>query len=1289
MLKEKMTRMIVAVACIIVLMVPYAIPSLAVIKDTDTSVKLDILPDHGGKDPSGELTSEEKELYDYSPRKYVVNGDTVYKLIEHEDQDWQNELYCLDAAMIFPGLNEDFQEYENKGSLLDSSNSSVKKLKMGTSNGSDSTEWKKNYSALTWLIKNMYLPTQDPASQKNIFLSKVFSNFQDEKLNGKTEEEKLSIIRTYLSDADIDVTQQEVIWHFTNADNSKYSSISTIERDAGFEAAREEDFRNKMMKHMYNYLVSKANLNEDESAKEVPSFASTNPKASFDDNYYIAGTFKINPGDYSSSDYSVSVLDQAGRTISNYKVKVKGESDFTTKSIGEVATSEFSIYVPKSNTNVEKVRVELKYDTFETKASLWKNKDENEDSPRYQPVVFIVREPESHTARLEVELDKQVFDLAVRQYIIKVNDKLQDRAPNPDYTDLKNGNAMTAIYRHAKTPLKITAGDTVTFEIRVYNEGDIPAKNVKIAFSVPTGFEYIEDNDINQQYGWNLAENGDGTNRDLYITDYLKNELPGFDKKNDNVPPSEYVQIVCRASDEVVSSKVLTPVSEVASSESTSEGHTDRDSDDLNNDYVKNDLDATNYSGDINNKADLTDSNYYYRGRQDDDDFEKVEVENPEKPAFDLNLKKFVSGKKGSGTLSSTREPKVNVTPLKNGKTDAEYTMQKSGVQAKVGDIITYTLRVYNEGQVDGYAEEVSDYLPEGLGYLLNYKANEDNYWQLPKDDTSIKTIKLNTIENAVSNVSKSDFTDEITSLSDVQVVVGKVKLTSTKLKSDTSSNANIIKGFDKKNGTTLDYKDINITCVVLSTDNSNNNLRNIGEIIKTTDENRNEIADVDSTPDSVDQNNYPDSEKRPDGTMQDDNDYEELSPEAEKKQEFDLSLKKFITGVNDTKITDRVPVVTKGTNGKPVITSHNKTALKIANNDLITYTIRVYNEGDTAGYAKEVADGIPDGLVFVKDNEINKKYGWKLYDKNGNETSDLNQATVIKTNYLSLAQSKLRNENCLLTPYDAERGTISYQDVQVVFRVNEDKIDKTRGIVNLAEISDDEDENGNSIRDVDSEPANGKDGEDDLDKENVYVKFFDLSLQKYLSKIIITENGQTREIDVKASDGLQKVEIHRKRINTTTVKFVYTLVVKNEGEIAGYADEIVDYIPDGFEFIPEDNKGWTKVTDKAAVTDALVKTLIEPGQTASVQITLKWKNGDSNFGMKDNLAEINKASNPSGSKDIDSTPGNLVAGEDDQDNAPVMISISTGNAPTYVILSAAVVAIIGTGAIMIKKYVC
>ena len=51
--------------------------------------------------------------------------------------------------------------------------------------------------------------------------------------------------------------------------------------------------------------------------------------------------------------------------------------------------------------------------------------------------------------------------------------------------------------------------------------------------------------------------------------------------------------------------------------------------------------------------------------------------------------------------------------------------------------------------------------------------------------------------------------------------------------------------------------------------------------------------------------------------------------------------------------------------------------------------------------------------------------------------------------------------------------------------------------------------------------------------------------VKKDLVKIIITDNGTTREIDVSNTDALQKVEIHRKRIDSTVVKFVYNITIK------------------------------------------------------------------------------------------------------------------------------------------------
>jgi hypothetical protein len=54
----------------------------------------------------------------------------------------------------------------------------------------------------------------------------------------------------------------------------------------------------------------------------------------------------------------------------------------------------------------------------------------------------------------------------------------------------------------------------------------------------------------------------------------------------------------------------------------------------------------------------------------------------------------------------------------------------------------------------------------------------------------------------------------------------------------------------------------------------------------------------------------------------------------------------------------------------------------------------------------------------------------------------------------------------------------------------------------------------------------------------------------------------------------------------------------------------------------------------------------------------------------------------------IDSTPGNDKKGEDDEDDAPVIITTATGSAQTYITLALVSVSIIAGGVILIKKFV-
>ena len=153
-------------------------------------------------------------------------------------------------------------------------------------------------------------------------------------------------------------------------------------------------------------------------------------------------------------------------------------------------------------------------------------------------------------------------------------------------------------------------------------------------------------------------------------------------------------------------------------------------------------------------------------------------------------------------------------------------------------------------------------------------------------------------------------------------------------------------------------------------------------------------------------------------------------------------------------------------------------------------------------------------------------------------------------------------------------------------------------------------------------------------------------------------------------------------------MKFRYSIKITNEGKIAGEATEISDYIPNGLKFVQEDNPDWRE-EDGKVVTNKLAGTTLEPGESAEVEILLTWVNSESNMGVMINTAEISKDHNNYGTPDIDSTPNNKVPGEDDIDDAPVMLTIKTGSEIiAYASLMLGFIAIIAVGINIIKNKV-
>ena len=137
----------------------------------------------------------------------------------------------------------------------------------------------------------------------------------------------------------------------------------------------------------------------------------------------------------------------------------------------------------------------------------------------------------------------------------------------------------------------------------------------------------------------------------------------------------------------------------------------------------------------------------------------------------------------------------------------------------------------------------------------------------------------------------------------------------------------------------TLDYKDIQVQFEVVADpmEYADKLITNWAEISE--DSNN----DIDSTPGNEDK-------------KEDDIDYEPVELTY-----FDLSLRKFITKVNETDYNNRVPQVDTSKLGKVDengnrITSatykHTKDPVIVETGNTVEYTIRIYNEGTMAGYA-------------------------------------------------------------------------------------------------------------------------------------------------------------------------------------------------------------------------------------------------------------------------------------------------------------------------------------------------
>ena len=1219
----------------------------------------------------------------------INNGNKrVWKVIVYENDgttmNFDNTIYCLKAEKGFYTAtpNSFKQTYDKMVDFAD------KASLVPTIFENDDY-----YYAATWILDHAYIPYYAKSGDSvEVQSQKTEQAAQDREdlLNAAGMSDSL---KQELTDDDIDVVQQMALWYFTNtkaeensdiyhvdfAGEPSFQEIAIAEKGVGSYTTMSDvnETRADAMKKLYQYMVKTAKSTENieyykthnGKVEEPITLDSTlNPTVELDGSNYIVGPYKINKNNDLPFELNAKFTDQNGTDLNGKYTLLNSSKQAVAQgtTIKDLVGQSFYISIPSSNID-DITKIKFSYTgSYRTSSKGFWTTTQNPDT--VQPLVAVEKQETPLSGEKEVGVAKREFDLALRKFISEVNGKEINREPIVDVSNLNKmvdgAKITTATYNHNKKPVAVKPGDIVTYTIRVYNEGELDGYVGEITDYLPAELEFIndvenypEETDFNAGYGWKI----DASNNRVIKTNKLAYSSEAADRDQNasnlikayNGTTLDYkeVKVKCRVKNSTESLKKITNLAQITQETDSKGGAvTDRDSVPNGNFTLPSDTDLPTYKDD-----EINSEKQYIPGQEDDDDFEKVIIQE-----FDLALRKFISGKNGTTLIG--REPSVDVTNLANGTaTTATYNHPKKAVDMARGDVVEYTIRVYNEGSIDGYANKIVDKLPAELEFLPENETNIQYGWQVSEDGRTVTTDYLSEARGGIP------------------------------VSTATTSNQNLIKAFD---GTTLSYKDVKIVCKVKDTAEFGKKLTNLAEITEAKDSEGNDVIDRDSetnnmqVPSDEDLPAYKDDEINNEYVpgQEDDDDFEKV-----RVVYFDLALRKFITAVDDQEVTTRVPQLSIGEDGN-IKYDHTKDPVEVENGDVVTYTIRIYNEGLIDGYATEVKDDIPDGLKFLPDNPINREYRWQ-------ESEDGQSVT---TDYLSKAQEENDGDN-LIKAYDPEKGLTEsnpdYRDVKIAFQVTEPNT-SDRILVNTAEIADDSDSSGDPIDDIDSTPDNNNEWneEDDLDKEFVKVKYFDLALKKWVSKAIIIDADGTQTVQETGHTGDEdpeppaKVDLGRRDINKVTVKFEFQIKITNEGEIAGYAKEITDYIPEGLRFVQEDNPDWYTREPlngrERVATKLLENTLLQPGESATVSILLTWINGQDNMGLKTNIAEISQDYNDSNTPDIDSVPDNFKEDEDDIDDAPVMLTVALGDAKLYIGIAALVVIALGGGVFIIKKYV-
>ena len=386
--------------------------------------------------------------------------------------------------------------------------------------------------------------------------------------------------------------------------------------------------------------------------------------------------------------------------------------------------------------------------------------------------------------------------------------------------------------------------------------------------------------------------------------------------------------------------------------------------------------------------------------------------------------------------------------------------------------------------------------------------------------------------------------------------------------------------------------------------------------------------------------------------------------------------------------IVDENTVGTKDADITNTAVIYDKT-LRVAEVEQTKYTIRGQggsqediddpnnpNNSDSTGYSISGTVWKDDDNSGERDTEEPLMSGIKVYaidvDTNEIAKNNNNDIEAITNSDGTYRLSGLSEGKYIIAfEYDSEKYIVTtYQVEDGDNTKNSDAIKATRTV------------NGEERMAAYTDIINVTENVSDIDLGLVEAKTFSLKLDKVISKMIVTNKNGSKTYNFEDT-GIAKVEIASKELSGSNVVIEYKLKVTNVGEVAGYAKTIVDHLPSSLSFNSGLNSDWYKKGNNL-YTSSLADTLIEPGETKEIKLTLTKKMTESNTGLTNNKAEIESAYNSLGIPNTVTTEEN--GKTQNTGSADTIIGVKTGAAVSYVALTLTIIIVIGGLAYLVNK---